>query len=400
MPKPLEVIRPAALRRRKIPTAPSGFRGTRTEFIARHLEPMLPDVSVVEGFHRAFVAYLRRPDPVFLVRKVGNMERRVAVSTRDGTVVKPTDNAPAWWWYAVLFNAVPVDAEQMPAFIRTTPCHMHDVRGPTVNRAGWYVAHVLNARNGDTKWQNWSRSAVVWRFIRNIHPCNVFYVPRIDRIEGKRIGEDAGLIESVAAHYRRRYAAIWEEFMQLAGAPMGLGEAASDGPLVINSATPPPAAISPPRRGVTRRTAGATASMSAGAWRGILCVDHAPPVGKFLARHPDAIAFTQQLLSELTVERIIAIADALHNKCRVRELEAAAPGDPRRQAELAWAALSLGSRKIHERPSGWTGCAKLLAVGNVEGLAAVAALDIGAVAGVCARIVSGPYRQANADGLR
>jgi hypothetical protein len=89
-----------------------------------------------------------------------------------------------------------------------------------------------------------------------------------------------------------------------------------------------------------------------------------------------------------------------HNKCRVRGLEAAAPGDARRQAELAWAALSLGARKIHERPSGLTGCAKLLAVGHVEGLAAVAALDIGAVAGVCARIVSGPYRHANASGLR
>jgi hypothetical protein len=266
---------------------------------------------------------------------------------------------------------------------------MHDVRGPTVNRAGWYVAHVLNARDGDTKWQNWPRSAVVWRFIRNIHPCNVFYVPLI---EGKRTGEDAGLIESVAAHYRQRYAAIWAEFIQLAGALMSLGEAASDGPLVISSAS-----SNPPRAAILRT---AEATVSADIWLAILRVDHAPPVGRLLGRHPDAIAFTQRLLNELTVERLIAIADALHNKCRISELEAAAPGDPRRQAELAWTALSLGARKTHERPSGWTGCAKLLAVGHVEGLAAVARLDIGGVAGVCARIVSGPYRQANASGLR
>lgn len=395
MPKPLEVIPVAALRRRKIPTAPSGFRGARTEFISNHLDPVLPAVEVVESFHRALVAYVKRPDALFLVRKVSRMERGTVVSTLDGTDFKPTDNAPAWWWHAVLFNAVSVEPEQLPAFIGATPCEWKEVLAtPTVNGAGWHVAHVLNARFGDTKWQSWSRSSVVWRFIRNIHPCNVFYVPKP---EWRRVGADAELIESVAAHYRRRYAAIWAEFVHLSGALMGLGETAPDGPLVIPSTIPAPAARNPPR---AARLRPADAITSADAWRAILRVDHAPPVGKLLARHPDAIAFTQRLLSGLTVERLIAIADALHNKCRISELGAAAPGDPQRQAELAWAALFLGARKTYGRPSGWTGCAKLLAVGHVEGLAAVAALDIGAVAGVCARIVSGPYRRANASGLR
>ena len=155
-----------------------------------------------------------------------------------------------------------------------------------------------------------------------------------------------------------------------------------------------------PQPAETSGAAAATASVSTDSWRAILRVDHAPPIGELLACHPEAIALTRRLLTSLTVERLIAIADALHNKCRVSDLKATAPGDPQRQSELAWAALLHGAEKTHERPSGWTGCAKLLNVGHLNGVAAVAKLEIGSVAGVCSRIVSGPYRQANASGLR
>ena len=88
-----EVVPASALRRRPIPPAPSEFLGTRAEFIGRYLNPVLPAVSMVEAFHRALVAYVERPDAVFLVRKVSGMERRTVVSTRDGTALMPTDNA-------------------------------------------------------------------------------------------------------------------------------------------------------------------------------------------------------------------------------------------------------------------------------------------------------------------
>jgi len=76
------------------------------------------------------------------------------------------------------------------------------------------------------------------------------------------------------------------------------------------------------------------------------------------------------------------------------------PGDPGRQAAIAWAALPTGANRQHTRPTGWTGAARLLDEGKVDGLAAVAAMDIAAISRVGASIVSGPYTWANAHGIR
>jgi hypothetical protein len=71
---------------RPMPVAPLAYNGTISRFITSHLDPMLPDASVVEAFHRALVDYVRRPDALFLVRGVTGTERRSAVTT-DGSVL-------------------------------------------------------------------------------------------------------------------------------------------------------------------------------------------------------------------------------------------------------------------------------------------------------------------------
>lgn len=129
-------------------------------------------------------------------------------------------------------------------------------------------------------------------------------------------------------------------------------------------------------------------------WNEILQVRSVPEVGALLASHPDAEARTRRLLADLTVERLIAIADALWNKCRPADMRAEAPDDPRRQAELAWQYLFIGANKTHLGRTGWTGAAVLLDPGKAKGLAAVARLDIGALAAVCWRLVRGPYTRA------
>lgn len=385
------------LRRRAIPTAPFEFRGTRTGYIARHLEPLLPDVSVVERFHHALVAYVQEPDPLFLVREVKRSEdnRRRSLRTVDGTLLRQTDNAPAWWWHAVLFNRIPISPARLPELLEVTPSHMFDVAPTsTVNGAGWHVDHLLNVKDGDTDWQHWSRASVVWRFVRNIHPCNVFYVPKSDR---QGVGGNPLVIASVAAYYRQRYAAIWHEFADLARAPEGYGGPVPDGPLVIASREPP---SSPPRRAETARARAVSAPEADNWWTAILRRDAPPPVGMLLASHPNAAALTRDLVAGLTVVRLIAIADTLHNKCRPNEMRRAAPGDALHQADLAWDNLLFGVDRTYTRPSGWTRTAELLEVGHAEGLATVARLDIGQVARVCAKLVSGPYREACALGSR
>ena len=395
MSRPPEPIPADVLRQRRIPVAPGRYQGSHTDYVARILDPVLPEVGVVEAFHRALRAYVERADALFLVRAVTGTKRGETVRTNGGIAFRSTDNAPAWWWHAALYNGVVVAPAQLAGLIDATPCHMFHVgRTPTVSDAGWYVGHLLNVKDGNTDWQRWPRPAVVRRFIRNIHPCNVFYVPKAN---GQQVSSDPRLIASIAARYRERYASIWDEFAALAGAPARYGEAAPDGFLTTDSTVLPGRATNRiPKNRMDSVDAVGTGTW----WRVILQVDHAPPVGVLLASHPDAPALTGRLLAGLTVERLVAIADALHNKCRVTDLQAAAPGNRPRQVALAWENLTAGAAKVHVRPSGWTGTAKLLSHGQVDGLTGVALLDIGTLAGVCARIVRGPYHEACDRGLR
>ena len=395
------IVTRADLSRRPLPSAPPAFHGTRSAYIECHLEPLLPDARVVEAFHRALVGYLGQPDTVHLVRAVAGLERGVPVVTRDGGRLVPGDNSPAWWWHALLFNGLAVDPARFASLIVATPSHMFQApaRGETLNARGWYVAHILGVKNRDVRWQGWPRREAVWRFVRNIHPCNTFYVPRTPAA-WVGISADAGMLASVADYYRRRYASVWDEFCQLADAPTGHGDPAPDGRLDIDGplpasattrAVPPAAARTLPRPPAAARAPG---------WPEILRPGAPTSTGALLARDPNAAALTARLAEGLTVARLIAIADTMFNRCRASDMEAAAPGDPLRQAALAWSALLEGANKRHIRPSGWTGTARLLDEGQAEGLAAVSRMDIAAIARVGARIVAETYSWATAHGIR
>lgn len=412
------VVSNADLSSRSIPFAPFGFDDMRSEYIERYLEPLLPDVRAVETFHRALVGYLGQPDTQHLVRAVAGLVRGVPIVTGDGTRLVPGDNSPAWWWHAVLFNDLSLDPAAFASFIAATPFHMFKApsRKETLNAKGWYVAHILGVKNRDVRWQDWPRSAAVWRFVRNIHPCNVFYVPKKPAAWIEISGEPK-MLASVAAYYRQRYSSIWADFCELADAPIGHGDPAPDGildaeewlsadvaavvsgPSVAQSGPIParPVASSPSAAPTRRLPTGAGVAPG---WPEILRPGAPTTTGALLGRDPNATTLTKRLVEGLTVERLIAIADAMFNRCRVRDMEAAAPGDPLRQAALAWSALFVGADYKHTRPTGWTGTARLLAEGQVEGLAAVSRLDIGAIGRVGARIVSEPYAWANAHHIR
>lgn len=326
-----------------MPFAPASFDDTRSDYIERYLEPLLPDVGAVETFHRGLVDYLARPDARHLVRAVAGLERGVPVTTLDGATLIPGDNSPAWWWHAVLFNDLLADPPVFASFIEATPFHMFKApaRKETLNAKGWYVAHILDVRNRDGRWLDWPTTTAVWRFVRNIHPCNVFYVPKgsADWID---VSADPVMLASVAAFYRERYAAIWDEFCTLAAAPKKHGDPAPDGRLEV-TAGPSPIMASAARSAPAPRPAapirGGAVGGAAPGWAQILRPGAPTTTGSLLGLDPNAAALTARLVDGLTVERLIAIADAMFNRCRVRDMEAAAPGDPLRPAALAWSAL-------------------------------------------------------------
>ena len=96
------------------------------------------------------------------------------------------------------------------------PAHMFDVARTlpaSASAAGWHIAHVFNVKDRRTDYENWSRREVAARFVRNIHPCNHFLLPKTD---WQRWGGDERVLAFFGDVYARRYATVWRDFVRLA----------------------------------------------------------------------------------------------------------------------------------------------------------------------------------------
>jgi hypothetical protein len=194
-----------------IPHCPPSYDGTLAEFYREYAAHVLPAVGDVEHLRRLIVDECSKTDSRFVVRKVRDLERGREYQTASGVRFVPSDNAPAWWMHYVAFT------RQRPTALDRMPTWMFEVARciPTsVNTAGWHVAHIFNTNDRNTDWQNWSRAELTRRFIRNVHPCNCFYIPKPD---WHRYGGDLQVIAFFATEYAKRYGAVWSEFLQLAG---------------------------------------------------------------------------------------------------------------------------------------------------------------------------------------
>jgi hypothetical protein len=202
---------------REIPQAPKAFDGTLEDLYRLHIEALLPGLDVVRRFHALLVEYLDLPDPLFVVRMVAGLERGQDIQVPGGRM-RPSDNSPAWMVHRLLFDRLQfADVAHFATTLATAvPCHFHQVaRFRTVSTAGWHVAHIFPTKDGNVRYEEWSRAELTRRFVRNLHPCNCFYVPKVDWL---RYGRDVDVLAFAAGVYRGRYQPIWSEFLQLAGA--------------------------------------------------------------------------------------------------------------------------------------------------------------------------------------
>jgi hypothetical protein len=202
----------------RIVSGPTRFDGTLDEFAATYVVPNLPLPDAVEQFHRQLVAYCDEPSAVFLVRQVGDTERGHDYLTGGGDRFRAVDNAPAWAVHYSLFHEVDLQGEPFSHFVDGLPVHMFDVTkvlDASINTAGWHVAHIYDVGDRDTDFRHWTRAQLIRRFIRNIHPCNHFFVPLAN---WQRYGGDERVIAYFAHLYAARYATIWPDFCALAHA--------------------------------------------------------------------------------------------------------------------------------------------------------------------------------------
>ncbi len=218
-----------------IPQPPTAFDGTVHELYDAWASKVLLDAEVVENFHHLLIDYLRSADPLFLVRMVTGTERGGTVCSKDGQRLRPTDNAPSWWIHRELFAGRLPSRAAFAAFVEAIPCHMFAIsKGDNISVAGWHVAHIFDVKNGDVSFAAWDRQELARRMVRNIHPCNYFYIPKQD---WQRNGGDPSVVSFFCDKFALKYEAIWPEFTRLARrddlglTPEGASEASDIAPL-------------------------------------------------------------------------------------------------------------------------------------------------------------------------
>ena len=197
-----------------IPQAPNRFQGPLEKLYDKYAQHVLPDPKMVEAFHQKLVAYLAGEDPTFITRNVGRQKRGIDETIACGSRIRPSDNSPAWWIHHHLFNQNTDLLDDFPAAIESIPCEMFRVQLPeTTNSAGWHVAQLYDVKDESTDSPNWSTETLTWRTLRNLHPCNYFYIPKTD---WKLHATKPEVLAFFQAKYANRYASIWDEFIELA----------------------------------------------------------------------------------------------------------------------------------------------------------------------------------------
>lgn len=130
-----------------------------------------------------------------------------------------------------------------------------------------------------------------------------------------------------------------------------------------------------------------------GRWRAILVPGPVPQTGRTLAAHPDAAALTQRLVTNLTLKRLIFLANVEHNNCRPSQLADLSPHDRSRDPELGWKLMDHGMANMQMRENtAWIRTIDLLRPGADAGLATARAMPIGLAARACdrRRLAAGP----------
>jgi hypothetical protein len=207
--------------RRTMVPSPGAFSGTLGQLWDRFIESNLPTAGAVARFHHELASYVQGRDALLLVRQVRGMERREEYATEDGTRLKATDNAPAWWVHYALLQDCEVAPGAFARVIETMPAHLFDVSRTmpaSANSAGWHIAHLFGVKDGTTNFRTWRGPDAVARFVRNIHPCNYGLLPKP---EWQRWGGNERVIAFFVERFAARYADVWDDFVSMSRVDRG-----------------------------------------------------------------------------------------------------------------------------------------------------------------------------------
>lgn len=197
--------------------APTAFSGRIEDLASNHVVPNLIEPRVVSEFHKLLFDYLESNDPLFLIRALAETARGQTYRTNSGGRFKATDNAPAWWIHFTLFHEINIPASSFASIIETLPTHFFEVAVQvplSISAAGWHVAHIFPVKDRNTNYRAWNHDELARRCVRNIHPCNYFFIPKTD---WQVWGGNDHVISYFAKLYEDYYHSVWTDFVSLAG---------------------------------------------------------------------------------------------------------------------------------------------------------------------------------------
>lgn len=180
------------------------------ELYDKYVSKILIEPSVVEKFRKELIKYCQSNYPVYLIRQLKGKKRGLIYQNGARHQIMPTDNSPAWWLHYKLFNKETSEMTYFSEFLSRVPSHLFQIKVKGhVNHAEWHVAHIFNAKNYKTDDTNWGTTELTNRTLRNIHPCNYFYLPKTN---WHKNGSDNGVIGYFYEKFKMKYGSIFSEF--------------------------------------------------------------------------------------------------------------------------------------------------------------------------------------------
>jgi hypothetical protein len=180
------------------------------EMYENYVKNILISERQMEYFHEGILKYYAAESPTFLIRKVKDYKRGLVHKNALENQIKPTDNSPSWWLHYQLYHNKINEYINFSEFIDSVPCHMFNIKiKGHISHAGWHVAHIFSAKDHKTNVDEWDRDELLKRALRNIHPCNYFYLPKTN---WQNNGGDSNVIAYFYDKFKQKYSTVFEEF--------------------------------------------------------------------------------------------------------------------------------------------------------------------------------------------
>lgn len=180
------------------------------ELFDKYIQKLLISEQEMECFHKSIVKHYKTDDPTYLIRQIKQQERGSVFRNDLENKIKPTDNSPSWWLHYNLYHNTMNDFSTFDEFYDNIPCHIFDIKlKEHVSNAGWHVAHIFNAKDYKTNVDDWEQDELLKRTLRNIHPCNYFFLPKTN---WQKNGNDNDVIAYFYDKFNQKYSSVFEEF--------------------------------------------------------------------------------------------------------------------------------------------------------------------------------------------